>query len=342
MANLTPGDMLKLLQTGSHAGLYYLYGRDVAGVAAFTKRLVKKLDGDVQRYEGRELDLEQLADAVGQYAMFAQNNVILIHDPPAEEWSADRIASFLKILEDVPSSTVVICSVTGFDVCGGKKAPTPKNKKLIDFFAKHGAVCNFEARTAAQLVKPMTERAARSGCTLSRQNAERIAQLCLCDTMRIGNELDKLCAYADGGEITPEAISMLVAGEESLNAFALAKAVTSRNGKAAMETLDILSQQRNEPVMLLSAITSAFLDLYRAKAAQAAGKHHEHVLEDFSYKGREFAVKNAFRDAGKSSLEQLRACMLILRDTDTALKSTRVDGRTLIEEAITRMLAVER
>ena len=313
MANLTPGDMLKQLQTGSHAGLYYLYGRDVAGVAAFTKRLVKKLDGDVQKYEGRELDLEQQADAVGQYAMFAQNNVILIHDPPAEEWSADRIASFLKILEDVPSSTVVICSVTGFDVCGGKKAPTPKNKKLIDFFAKHGAVCNFEARTAAQLVKPMTERAARSGCTLSRQNAERIAQLCLCDTMRIGNELDKLCAYADGGEITSEAIAMLVAGEESLNAFALAKAVTS-----------------------------AFLDLYRAKAAQAAGKHHEHVLEDFSYKGREFAVKNAFRDAGKSSLEQLRACMLILRDTDTALKSTRVDGRTLIEEAITRMLAVER
>lgn len=342
MANLTPGDMLKQLQTGSHAGLYYLYGRDVAGVAAFTKRLVKKLDGDVQKYEGRELDLEQLADAVGQYAMFAQNNVILIHDPPAEEWSADRIASFLKILEDVPSSTVVICSVTGFDVCDGKKAPTPKNKKLIDFFAKHGAVCNFEARTAAQLVKPMTERAARSGCTLSRQNAERIAQLCLCDTMRIGNELDKLCAYADGGEITSEAIAMLVAGEESLNAFALAKAVTSRNGKAAMEALDILSQQRNEPVMLLSAITSAFLDLYRAKAAQAAGKHHEHVLEDFSYKGREFAVKNAFRDAGKSSLEQLRACMLILRDTDTALKSTRVDGRTLIEEAITRMLAVER
>ena len=186
------------------------------------------------------------------------------------------------------------------------------------------------------------ERASRSGCSLSRQNAEQIAQLCLCDTMRIGNELDKLCAYAEGGEITGEAISMLVAREDSLNAFALARAVTARNGRAAMEALDILSQQRNEPVMLLSAITSAFLDLYRAKAAQAAGKHHEHVLEDFSYKGREFAVKNAFRDAGKSSLEQMRACILILRDTDAALKSTRLDGRILIEEAITRMLAVER
>ncbi len=53
-------------------------------------------------------------------------------------------------------------------------------------------------------------------------------------------------------------------------------------------------------------------------------------------------MKNAFRDAGKSSLEQMRACILILRDTDAALKSTRLDGRILIEEAITRMLAVER
>lgn len=342
MANLTPGDVIKQLQVGSHAGLYYLYGKDVAGVAAFTKRLIKKLDGDVQKYDGRDLELEQLADAVGQYSMFAQTNVILINDPPAEDWSANRIQSFLKCLEDVPSSTVVICNVTGFDVCGGKKAPTPKHKKLIDFFAKHGVVCNFEAKTAAQLVKPMMERASRSGCSLSRQNAEQIAQLCLCDTMRIGNELDKLCAYAEGGEITGEAISMLVVREDSLNAFALARAVTARNGRAAMEALDTLSQQRNEPVMLLSAITSAFLDLYRAKAAQAAGKHHEHVLEDFSYKGREFAVKNAFRDAGKSSLEQMRACILILRDTDAALKSTRLDGRILIEEAITRMLAVER
>ena len=109
MANLTPGDVIKQLQAGSHAGLYYLYGKDVAGVAAFTKRLIKKLDGDVQKYDGRDLDLEQLADAVGQYSMFAQTNVILINDPPAEDWSADRIQSFLKCLEDVPPSTVVIC-----------------------------------------------------------------------------------------------------------------------------------------------------------------------------------------------------------------------------------------
>ena len=46
MANLTPGDVIKQLQAGSHAGLYYLYGKDVAGVAAFTKRLIKKLDGE--------------------------------------------------------------------------------------------------------------------------------------------------------------------------------------------------------------------------------------------------------------------------------------------------------
>lgn len=45
MANLTPGDVIKQLQAGSHAGLYYLYGKDVAGVAAFTKRLIKSWMG---------------------------------------------------------------------------------------------------------------------------------------------------------------------------------------------------------------------------------------------------------------------------------------------------------
>ncbi len=345
MASLSPTDILKEAQAGTPHSLYYLYGQDVAGVAACTAKLIKKLGVDsmsLQKLDGGTLDLEALADAVSQFSMFSQYNCILINDPPAEDWTADRVTAFLKILTDLPTATVVICNITGFDVCAGKKSPTPKQKKLIDFFNKNGVICNFEAKTPSQLAKPIMERTAKAGCSISKQNAELLAELCLCNTVMLGNELDKLCAYANGGELTGDIIRMLVAKQTDLNAFALARAVVARNGKQAFEALEVLSQDRAEPVMLLSTITSAFLDLYRAKAALAVGKQQTHILQDFSYRGRDFAVKNAIRDSGRISIEQLRCCILILRDTDAALKSSRTDGRILIEAAITRMLLAAR
>lgn len=346
MAVISGTELLAAVQGGDARSLYFLYGKDVAAVEAYTAKLLKRLGGDslsVQKIEGSELDLGALADAVGQLSMFADRNLIWIHDPPAETWSAERMTAFLKLLDGISSATTLVCNITGLDVWGGKKTIAPKYKKLVDYFTKNGQVCCFEQKTAAALGKAVADRAARSGCTISRQNGELLAELCRCDTVRLGNELDKLCAFAAGGEITAETIRLLVAKLPDENAFALARAVVSQNGKAAMEALEQLCAQRQEPVALLSVISMAFLDLYRAKAAQAAGKHQDHITADFPYRGREFAVRNALRDCAKTSLPQLRACMNILCETDASLKSTRTDGRTQIEIAITRMLlAVKR
>ncbi|MBQ8905023.1 MAG: DNA polymerase III subunit delta [Ruminococcus sp.] len=344
MAVLPASEIFTSVQNGDVRGLYLFYGKDVAAVAANTAKLFKKLGADlsaVQKYEGDTLDLNELSDAVTQHSMFADRNVIWLHDPNAEEWSAEKLSALLGVLGDVASCTTVVCSITGFDVCGTKKTPSAKHKKLIDFFTKNGIVCQFEQKTAAQLGKSIAERAAKQGCTISRQNAEHLAELCACDTVRLKNELDKLCAYVQSGEITQDTIRQLVARLPDENAFVLARAVVAGNGKAAMAALDQLCAQRAEPVALLSVISMAFLDLYRAKAAQAAGKHQDHITADFSYRGREFAVRNALRDCAKSSLPKLRACVAILCETDAALKSTRTDGRIQIEMAITKMLTAK-
>lgn len=340
MANLSAADLLKQAAESPHR-IYYLYGKDVAAVSSLCTRLVKKLGEDlqsVQRFVGKTLDLNAFSDAVAQFPMLCEHNVLLLHDPNGEEWSADFMATFLSILEDTSASTVVICYVTGFDVCGGKKAPTSKNKKLVDYAQKHGAVCCLDPKTAVQLAKPIADSMAKRGCAISRQNAELLATLCLCNSLMIQNEIEKLCAYQQSGEITKETIHLLVAKQLDINAFALARAVVARNGRAAMQALDELTAERAEPVMLLSAISGAFVDLYRVKAAQSHGKHQEHLMQDFNYRGREFAVRNALRDATRISIEQLRECICILCGTDLALKSSKTDGRTLIEEAITRML----
>ena len=83
----------------------------------------------------------------------------------------------------------------------------------------------------------------------------------------INNEIDKLCDYVSNGEIKNETIDLLVAKQLDSNSFALAKAVVQFDAKRAMQLLDELFEQRIETVMIISAISMSFIDLYRARVA---------------------------------------------------------------------------
>ena len=70
--------------------------------------------------------------------------------------------------------------------------------------------------------------------------------------------------------------------------------------------------------------------------------HGREIAADFDYKKRAFSVKYAMRDCRSMSVPQLRTCVRILRETDRSCKSARTAPRLLLEQAIVRMLRVQR
>lgn len=91
---------------------------------------------------------------------------------------------------------------------------------------------------------------------------------------------------------------------------------------------------------ILSVLSSSVLDLYRAKAALNAGKGMEDILALYSYGGRAFLVKNAIQDAPRYSMRSLRAAVEVLTDTETAMKSGGGEDKTLLEEAVFKILTL--
>ena len=70
-----------------------------------------------------------------------------------------------------------------------------------------------------------------------------------------------------------------------------------------------------------------------------ASKTAEDVAALFpSYRGKEFRIRNAFRDVSKYSVTALRGCLKILSDTDVELKSTRCDDKAAVEQAVAAIL----
>ena len=193
-------------------------------------------------------------------------------------------------------------------------------------------------RSTAVLAKELSGTAARRGCTLPRESAEELVRLCMGDTLKMQNELEKLCAYAATEPVSIELVRTMVTPTPETTTFALAKAVVSLQTKTAMEELDRLYAMRTSRTFLVHTLMAAFLDLYRASAAFHSRRTPEQMKEDFGYT-LDFVVSNAFRDCRRIAPERLRQCIAILRDLEYQLNATACEERIAVETAIVKMLA---
>lgn len=357
MAKTDSKTLISSLKKGELSRIYYLFGADVTGVERMTKQIIKAAVADnadfaLTKLNGRRFDLSELYDLIGQFPMMSEYNCILINDynceKPYEEMrgkSADDVTKkLLEILKDIPPQTVVIFNVTGFEIKvqrdykSGQNIIKDKNKKLADFAAKNGVLCEFPMKTPAELSKIIAAKVSARGGLISLENGRELAEMCLCDELAVENEIEKLCAYADGREIDRTMIHELVHVQNDTTVYNLANAVASLNAQAAFEAINELNVDVENRSIVLYAITSAFLDLYRAACAKKCGVTPEKTAADFDYGKRTFLVKNAFRDSSRMSIERLRQCIIILRDTTLKLNTSPSDPRVAVEQAVTKML----
>ena len=353
MSRLAPADLLREIGSEQPPQLCFLCGEDTLAVAQLEKKIRKKLTDDSamadSAFDGQGVDLDRLADACGFCPMFEPYNLILIRDFDPDMHTPSAIDTMLSILE-APAPRVVVLivmrSIPVYEVKRNAPVILPKFKKIAGFFEKHGVLCICEKKNAIALAKQIQERAKRHGSEISRELSEQLAARCLCDSTLIHTELDKLLACADGEPITADMLDALVAALPDADAFRLARAVTGGKGTAAFRLLNDLTAKSEDTktiLGLLSVLSNAFVDLYRAKLGQGAAKQTQTIAEEFGYpKNREFAIRNAMRDCGSVTLPKLRTCIRILRETDRACKSSRIAPRLLLEQAIVRMLCVNR
>jgi DNA polymerase-3 subunit delta len=93
---------------------------------------------------------------------------------------------------------------------------------------------------------------------------------------------------------------------------------------------------------VLSALSGAYTDLYRAKALEADGLPLQTGIDAFGYRGREFRLKNAARDGRRVSAKALGESIDLLAETDMAMKSAPGDRRVMLEQTVVELLLLAR
>ncbi len=343
-SQILPKQLENEIRAGRIKNLYYIYGADRRRVERLTQQLRQKIAGagnDIacQKMDGKSFDIDTLEQSAGQYSFFSTVNCIQIHDCDAENLTTDRLKRLTNLLSDLGKASTLIFDVTGFDPKKGKKRFDGKNKTLVETIAKYGVVCEAVQPTDRELVQGVTETASAYGAKIPRDAAEEVVRRCLGNTLLLQNEMEKLCTFVGkGGTITRDIVANVTTPQPETTTYALADAVVAGNAQAALHQLDMLYAMRVERVLIVSTLSTAFLDLYRASAAIHAGKSVRDVMKDFDYRFQ-FRVDNAFRNCRNATLSQLAECVGIMSDLTTTLNATAGDERTYIEAAILKMIS---
>ena len=335
----------KHIKSGEFSRVYIIYGNEGYLKQHYANMICDKAvskdfaDFNLHKLDGKETALNEIYDCISAFPMMSEYTCTLVKDFPLNTHVNDKgkpDTDLETVLSDIPESSILVFWMDTTEV-DEKNSKWGKILKLIESI---GATAKIDKRTRSQLEKLIIASASKRECNLSRENAAYMVNLVGEDMSTLQNELNKVCAYVGSGDITREHIDKTVIVSVEAKVFQLSRMIVRGEADNAFENLTNLFKLREEPVIILSVLSKAFVDMYRVKAIKETGVPYSRLADDFpsAYKGRSFLLDNAANDGKGYSITQLKNAMDILSDADRRLKSTSEDGKTVIEELILRLL----
>ncbi len=344
MPELHEAELKQQLKSGDFARVYLLYGSEGYLKQHYAALIPKKcVTPGMEGFNYKKLEygdgatVSALLEAAETLPAFGGHMCIVARDFPLDALSAEDKSSLDAFLQDIPESTVLVFWQDTVEVNGRKNA---KWRNVIAQINKAGAAVLLDPPNRSTLCRLLMSGAQKRGCTLARPEAEFLTETVGSDLNLLLGELEKLCNFKQSGEITRADIEAVATKSLEANIFDLSKALVSGNCARALLLLQKLLSEKEKPEMILGTLIGAYVDMYRVKLAMTAGESAEYPASLFNYKGKEFRLRNAARDAGKLGVPELRMCLDLLNAADMELKSGVSESKTVLERLLVQLSGV--
>ena len=330
------------IKSGNLAPTYILFGDDGYLKKMYAEKLTKMTADKDDIFNfcrfGADCDLQEVYDFIWQIPMMADKKCAVLCDYDFEHCSKTDFDKLLSLATDCPDTSLLIIWFDSLIIDAKKSA---KFKKLVSSAEKGGgAAVELNHRRAPELVKMLTDGAAKRGCKMDPAAARYLIESAGEDINTLVNELDKLCNYVPKGEITKATVDYVCVKTPEASVYNLSKQIFARQSGEALKTLDELFFMRFEPMMILYSVSSPYIDMYRLYALKKGGADKRELTELYGYKGKEFLIDRAAQNLRLFDFKKLSLSFEALVDADRRLKSYGADGRIVLEQLIIRLIYI--
>ena len=340
MPAITEKELIEDIKRADFKSVYLIYGTEDYLKKYYSAAIIKKAvtdfeDLNLHRFDSsvRVDDIIAAADAIPMMSDYSCVSVCDYNFASADE---NEVEKLVDLISDMPEGCVLLIRLEQLSITPSKSA---KAKKVFDAVKKYGALVELNLREEADLVRMVTKRAASRSVNLQPTGARYLIRVCGSDMTNLFSEVDKLCDFVGkDGIITEKEIDALAVKTPDEKAYKLINAVCARDAERVYTMLADLAAQCVDSIAIIAALSSAYVDMYRAKVAESEGKNAESIGADFGYGKNAFKLKYASQNARKMSVFTLRKALKILRETDIALKSTQLDPRLLVDKTVMQLI----
>jgi DNA polymerase III subunit delta len=333
---LTPGQAIEQAKKGALLPVYLVAGEErlfrdevvaelraaslAGGVAAFNE----------DKFTAGEAEVDRVIAAARTVPMMARRRFVLVRG--AERWEgqeSDR-SPFDRLAEYAEAPVESTCLVVVGQKLDGRR-------KLVLAARKHNFLVSCDPLDGRALPAWVVHRCGGKGHAIDPDTADLIAAVAGPQLSSVEDAIERLSLYVGGGaRIDADAVGTCVTRVRTADTWALVDAVGARDLARAMKTLADAYDPRERGLPLLGALAWSIRQLARFHAAIESGASTDEAARRAgafnALRARELAAKA--RALHPSEIERW---LLVLADTDLALKSSRRPADAVLEDMLTRL-----
>jgi DNA polymerase III subunit delta len=345
MARISANDLLSRLEKGKPVPAILLLGGEPYLRDSCRTLLIEKYVPEaarawaVSRYSADRGETQAALEQAQTMAMLSPIQVVFLEDAEAIESLGEKnrdeaVERLTGYLEDPAPFTVLVVEATQLDqrMKWGKLLA----EKALVVQCGLGENLNERQGAAVAMARAMAK---EQGVEFERGVAEDLAEFVAADLMRLKTEIEKLTTFAAARkQIRREDVSALVVSEKTTTVWELADMLATRQGKKALEFLDRLLREGEEPLQMLGAITWMYRKLVEASEVRGISNGWQAAR---GLGMRPEQAELALQSARKISKPRLLAGLGALQRADDRLKGGREDARAVMEFLVTELTGGE-
>ena len=293
----------------------------------------------VSRFSAERGDIQPALAQAQTLPMLSPQQVVFLEQAEAIEEFADK-----KRDDAVKQLEAYFADPAPFTVLVIEAAHLDQRMKLGKVLAEKALVVqvglgddlNLRNAAAVALARSLAQ---EQGVEFEKGAAEDLAECVAADLQRLKTEIEKLSAFAGERKmIRRQDVTLLVISERAATVWEMADMIASRRGKSALDFLDRLLRDGEEPLQMLGAMLWMYRKLVEASELKGAvnGWQAARALQ-MRPEQAELAVQNA----RKISRTRLLAGISAFQRADNRLKGGSDNPRAVMEFLITELTGPE-
>ncbi len=317
--------------------LYFLHGPEEHLKREFVRELVHAALPESERtfnldiLHGDEFDPHAFDDRMRAFALFAARRVVILRN--FEALSVAHREHVVERARAVPEALTLVVESSD------EKLETSAHKKLSALAAQDGVDFAFAHLDESETLERVLARFRREGVAVDRDALDLLVESVGTQLMDLTNEVDKILLSAtDDKTVTREQVASVVGKYRTESLFSLLDGVAVDPAATTLTRLSSLFDAGEEPVFVVAMMLRRVVSLMEVR--QVVAERGRAVSSDRSLAESIASTQSPFF-AGKLRLQASRVTPRVLdnlltnlRWADMKLKTTSLDAKCLVEEAL--------